>query len=79
MIHLNNGVSQGTQSTQRTAQERNRLMTSQLSIPIAFVAGVVSFLSPCVLPLVPGYLSMLSNLAMLSGRDFFIAELAFRF
>jgi cytochrome c-type biogenesis protein len=36
-------------------------MTHQLSIPIAFVAGVVSFLSPCVLPLVPGYVSMLSG------------------
>src|SRR3989442_8266987 len=36
-------------------------MTHELSIPIAFVAGVVSFLSPCVLPLVPGYISMLSG------------------
>jgi cytochrome c-type biogenesis protein len=27
----------------------------------AFVAGLVSFLSPCVLPLVPGYVSMLSG------------------
>jgi cytochrome c-type biogenesis protein len=36
-------------------------MTHQLSIPIAFIAGVVSFLSPCVLPLVPGYISMLSG------------------
>jgi cytochrome c-type biogenesis protein len=36
-------------------------MTQQLSIPIAFLAGVVSFLSPCVLPLVPGYISMLSG------------------
>jgi cytochrome c-type biogenesis protein len=36
-------------------------MTHQLSIPIAFLAGVVSFLSPCVLPLVPGYISMLSG------------------
>jgi cytochrome c-type biogenesis protein len=36
-------------------------MTHQLSIPIAFVAGVVSFLSPCVLPLVPGYICMLSG------------------
>jgi cytochrome c-type biogenesis protein len=39
-------------------------MTHQLSIPIAFVAGVVSFLSPCVLPLVPGYISMLSGATM---------------
>ncbi|MGD0697027.1 MAG: cytochrome c biogenesis protein CcdA [Terriglobia bacterium] len=34
---------------------------TQLSLPIAFLAGVVSFLSPCVLPLVPGYVSMLSG------------------
>jgi cytochrome c-type biogenesis protein len=29
-------------------------------IPIAFLAGLVSFLAPCVLPLVPGYLSAVS-------------------
>lgn len=39
-------------------------MTHHLSIPIAFVAGIVSFLSPCVLPLVPGYVSMLSGASM---------------
>ncbi|MBA2311361.1 MAG: sulfite exporter TauE/SafE family protein [Actinobacteria bacterium] len=31
------------------------------SLPIAFAAGLVSFLSPCVLPLVPGYLSYMSG------------------
>ncbi|HTR72728.1 MAG TPA: cytochrome c biogenesis CcdA family protein, partial [Solirubrobacteraceae bacterium] len=31
--------------------------TSTVGIPIALAAGLVSFLSPCVLPLVPGYLS----------------------
>ncbi len=30
------------------------------AIPIAFLAGFVSFLAPCVLPLVPGYLSAVS-------------------
>ncbi len=39
-------------------------MTHNLSIPVAFAAGLVSFLSPCVLPLVPGYISMLSGLSM---------------
>jgi cytochrome c-type biogenesis protein len=29
-------------------------------VPIAFLAGMVSFLAPCVLPLVPGYLSTVS-------------------
>lgn len=33
--------------------------SSQLSFGIAFIAGVVSFLSPCVLPLVPIYLAQL--------------------
>ena len=30
------------------------------SLPVAFLAGFVSFLAPCVLPLVPGYLSAIS-------------------
>jgi len=30
----------------------------------AFVAGLLSFLSPCVLPLVPGYISMLSGIGV---------------
>ena len=34
-----------------------------LAAPIAFAAGVVSFLSPCVLPLVPGYLSFVTGLS----------------
>lgn len=34
---------------------------SDPSILVAFVAGVASFLSPCVLPLVPGYLSYMSG------------------
>lgn len=32
-----------------------------LSAPIAFLAGIVSFLSPCVLPLLPGYLSYIAG------------------
>lgn len=35
---------------------------SSLPLPIAaFLAGVISFLSPCVLPLVPGYISLISG------------------
>ena len=33
-----------------------------LAAPIALAAGLVSFLSPCVLPLVPGYLSFVTGL-----------------
>ena len=30
-------------------------------VPVAFIAGFVSFISPCVLPLVPGYLSAITG------------------
>jgi cytochrome c-type biogenesis protein len=33
---------------------------SWTSVPVAFAAGLVSFLAPCVLPLVPAYLSAIS-------------------
>lgn len=34
-----------------------------VAAPIAFLAGVVSFLSPCVLPLVPAYLSFVTGMS----------------
>lgn len=34
-----------------------------LAVPVVALAGLVSFLSPCVLPLVPGYLSYVTGLA----------------
>jgi cytochrome c-type biogenesis protein len=38
---------------------------SNLPLPIAaFFAGLISFLSPCVLPLVPGYVSMISGVGI---------------
>ena len=37
---------------------------NQISIGVAFVAGLLSFLSPCVLPLIPGYISFLSGLSL---------------
>ena len=36
-------------------------MTSSVSFGAAFAAGALSFLSPCVFPLVPGYLSFLTG------------------
>jgi len=38
---------------------------SSLPLPLAvFVAGLISFLSPCVLPLVPGYVSLISGVGV---------------
>lgn len=38
------------------------------AMPIALLAGLVTFLSPCVLPLVPGYLGYVSGAAQSKGR-----------
>jgi len=38
------------------------------AFPIAFVAGLISFLSPCVLPLVPGYLSFAAGFSNNRGK-----------
>jgi cytochrome c-type biogenesis protein len=61
-----------------------------VSLVAAFVAGVLSFISPCVLPLVPGYLSFVSGVSLeemrgradadaarAGRRKVFIASLAF--
>ncbi|MER7500772.1 cytochrome c biogenesis protein CcdA [Nonomuraea pusilla] len=54
-----------------------------LAVPIAVLAGVVSFLSPCVLPLVPGYLSYVTGMSadprrgrLVLGATLFVAGFA---
>src|ERR1700734_2717095 len=44
-----------------------------LAAPVAAAAGALTFLSPCVLPLVPGYLSYVTGM---SGTDAQRAEAA---
>ena len=48
-----------------------------IQLLVAFGAGVVSFLSPCVLPLVPGYVSMMSgySAAQIETGDYSTARL----
>jgi cytochrome c-type biogenesis protein len=63
------------------------MLTENVSFAAAFVAGVLSFVSPCVLPLVPGYLSFISGVSVeemrgpeartASRRQVFVASLAF--
>jgi cytochrome c-type biogenesis protein len=50
----------------------------EAKIPLAFVAGLVSFVTPCVLPLVPGYLSAVSGSAPgVGGRRVVAASVPF--
>jgi len=39
-------------------------MTEQVTYFAAFVAGILSFISPCVLPLIPGYISFVSGASL---------------
>jgi len=36
---------------------------TEVTFPLAFLAGVLSFLSPCVLPLVPSYISFITGMS----------------
>src|SRR3982750_2080362 len=42
---------------------RNRLLTD-VAVPIAFGAGLASFLSPCVLPLIPSYITFITGMTL---------------
>jgi cytochrome c-type biogenesis protein len=42
----------------------DRNVVADVPLAGAFLAGLISFLSPCVLPLVPGYVSMLSGIGV---------------
>ena len=37
---------------------------TEIGLMAAFAAGIISFLSPCVLPLVPGYMSFISGVSL---------------
>ncbi|MET3961388.1 cytochrome c-type biogenesis protein [Marmoricola sp. OAE513] len=61
-----------------------------LAVPVALIAGLVSFFSPCVVPLLPGYLSYTTGLSgadlesakrgrMLAGSLLFVAGFTFVF
>ena len=50
----------------------------ETKLPLAFVAGLLSFVTPCVLPLVPGYLSAVSGVQIgVGGRKVVAASVPF--
>ena len=54
-------------------------VTSNLYLLTAFGGGVISFLSPCVLPMVPGYLSLVTGLSvgeMQEGSPHYLKRIA---
>ena len=58
---VNSGAFLSAGSLPRTINHGDHCMIPNVSIPAALIAGLVSFLSPCVLPLVPPYLIYLTG------------------
>lgn len=85
-VGVTNQLTQSGQLTQLLAIEENQTVLTGallLALPIAVLGGLVSFFSPCVLPLVPGYLSYVTGVGgtdladakrgrMLSGALLFV-------
>lgn len=49
------------QSSQSDLESRNGLAT--FAIPIAFAAGLLSFLSPCILPIIPSFVAFITGMS----------------
>lgn len=41
---------------------------ADITLPLAFIAGLISFLSPCVLPLIPAFLTFIAGTTLQQGK-----------
>jgi len=60
----NSGLQQSPGALCENRKEKRTVGMKDVPLAGAFLAGLISFLSPCVLPLVPGYISMLSGISV---------------
>jgi len=51
----------------------------EVSLASAFIAGILSFISPCILPLVPVYISFMTNKAVLRNEKIKLSDRLFVF
>ena len=72
LTHLASSYSSSYTSTETKVAYGSFLV----AVPIALAAGLISFLSPCVLPLVPGYLSYVTGLTGVDLGDQTLDEAA---
>src|SRR5207237_5929280 len=63
-------------STRSRSWRARRRVLNELNPAIAFLAGLASFVSPCVLPLVPAYLAYLGSTPARAARSSFTSPLA---
>ncbi len=80
VLTLNRGSQRAGLTPPSYAETRKMDPAAGIGIPVAFGAGLISFLSPCVLPLVPGYISSVAGVgdtAELTARRVIGPTLAF--
>ena len=53
-----------TEESQQQIEEFELSQMDQISIGVAFAAGLLSFLSPCVLPLIPAYATFITGMSL---------------
>ena len=61
LVRPGSPVRLGKVSKPQIIDDSDNCMIHDVSIPAALIAGLVSFMSPCVLPLVPPYLVYLTG------------------
>ncbi len=67
---LNQWVFLLEESVSQTVEVNAAFNSGALSAaPLSFVAGIISFISPCVLPLIPAYIGYLSGAALSGGQN----------
>ena len=67
---LNQWVFLLEESVSQTVEVNAAFKSGALSAaPLSFVAGIISFISPCVLPLIPAYIGYLSGAALSGGQN----------
>src|SRR5262245_62738875 len=58
-----------TGGAQTDSRSHRRKKMTDVNVFVAFAAGIFSFLSPCVLPLIPSYLSFVSGVSLEEMRS----------
>lgn len=62
-ITNNSSAAEGSNSY-GTALQKTPSDVETIGYPVAFIAGILSFLSPCILPLIPSYVAFITGMSM---------------
>jgi len=64
MLWLNRENDQSINDVESTVETIGNMFTESISYPAALFAGLLSFFSPCILPLIPAYFTFITGLSL---------------